>query len=388
MTNFLNGLLKTALAVACVVAVCAGAAAQGIETRAGQAFLVDAETGTVLFAKDADRQVPPAALAKLMTMEVVFHAIKEGRLKLDDAYTVSEHAWRKGGAPSGGATMFAALKSSIPVRDLIQGVIVQGANDACIILAEGMTGSEDNFTKLMNERAAALALAHSTFKNPHGLEAAGQHVSMRDMTTLAIHMRRNYPDLYAYYAQSEFTWNKILQRNRNPLLAMNIGVDGLATGASKEGGMAIVASAQQDGRRLFAALSGLANESDRADEAKRLLEWGFRAFQKKDLYALGEVVGEAKVFGGARSTVPLIAKGPLQILLPTENRDRLIARVVYRGPVVAPVQRGQQIGALKVWIGDQLTQETALYAAEAVDEGTLTSRAMDAVEELLVGWLR
>jgi D-alanyl-D-alanine carboxypeptidase (penicillin-binding protein 5/6) len=323
-----------------------------------------------------------------MTMEVVFDAVRSGRLSPDSEFTVSEHAWRTGGAPSRTSTMFAALNSSIRVEDLIQGVIVQAANDGCIILAEGVAGSEANFVKLMNERAAELGLRRSAFRNSTGLPAEGQAVTARELVTLAAHLWREYPEFYRYYSQADFTWNKIFQRNRNPLLALNIGADGLATGYTEASGYAIAGSAARDGRRVFIAMSGMESDRQRAEEARRLIEWGMRAFDRMEIFAAGEVVGEAKTYGGEKSSVALRAAGPVAIFVPVANRDRLIARLVYEGPVVAPVEEGAPVGALKVWIGDTMSQETPLYAAESVGQGPLHRRAFDAVEELLIGWLR
>ena len=358
------------------------------ETRAEQAFMIDAQTGTILFSKDPDSLFPPASLAKLMTMEIVFNAIKTGRLTLDDEFHVSENAWRTGGAPSGTSTMFAALGSSIRLEDLIQGVIVQSANDGCIIIAEGMAGSEENFAQLMNERAREIGLTKSVFRNATGLPAEGQFVTARELVQLASHIWREYPEFYKYYSQPDFTWNKIFQRNRNPLLRMNIGADGLKTGYTEASGYAIVGSAARDGRRSFVAMSGVESDAQRAEEARRLIEWGMRAFDRIELFAAGETVGEAKTYGGERSGVALRADGPVAIFVPITNRDRMIARIVYDGPVVAPVEEGAPIGALKVWIGDMMSQETPLYAAESVGQGRLHQRALDAVEELLIGWLR
>ncbi len=364
------------------------ARAQLFETKATQAFMIDAETGTVLFSKDADKSIQPGSLAKLMTMEVVFDAVKSGRLSLDDTFVVSENAWRTGGAPSGTSTMFAKIKSTLRLEDLIQGVTVQAANDGCIVIAEGMSGSEENFAQQMSEWARTLGLVNSAFVNATGLPADGQKTTVRDMTLLALHIWRNYPDLYRYYGQVDFTWNKITQRNRNPLLAMDIGADGLAVGSSEQSGFGIVGSASQRGKRVIAAMSGLPSDKERAEEARKLLEWGLRAFDKTELFAQGETVGEAEVFGGVRSTVPLKARGAVDIFLPITNRDKLTAKIVYTGPVAAPVEQGQAIGALRVWIGDTLSQETPLFAAESVAVGTLPQRALDAIKELAVGWLR
>jgi D-alanyl-D-alanine carboxypeptidase (penicillin-binding protein 5/6) len=362
--------------------------AQLFETRAAQAFMIDADTGAILFSKDPDKPIPPASLAKLMTMEVTFDALKSGRYRLDDTFVVSENAWRKGGAPSGTSTMFAALKSTIRLEDLIQGVVVQSANDGCIIIAEGMAGSEENFAALMTKRARSLGLKTSVFKNSTGLPAEGQVVTVRELAQLAAHIWRTYPEYYKYYSQRDFTWNKILQRNRNPLLAMDIGADGMKTGYTKESGFAIVGAIDRNGRRVFAAMSGMASERERAEEARKLLDWGLTAFERSEIFGEGEVVGEAQVYGGEKSGVALKAKGPVAILVPMANRDKIIARILYEGPLAAPVEPGTRVGSLKVWIGDTLSQETPLYTAEAVQLGSLHRRALDAIAELMVGWLR
>jgi D-alanyl-D-alanine carboxypeptidase (penicillin-binding protein 5/6) len=361
---------------------------QLFETRAKQAVMIDAETGTILYSKDADKLIPPASLAKLMTMEVVFHALKVGRLSMSDKFAVSKNAWTKGGAKSGGSTMFAKVNSEIPVEDLIKGVIVQSANDACITLAEGMAGTEENFAVLMTERARQIGLTKSVFKNSNGLPAEGQLVTMRELVTLARYIWQTYPEYYRFYGIREFTWNKISQPNRNPLLAMEIGADGMKTGFTDASGYAIVGSVARDGNRVFAAMSGMASEQERAEEARKLLEWGLRAFEKTQLFAADEIIGEAQVFGGEKSGVALKAKNPISIFIPLTNTDRLVARIVYQGPLTAPVKAGTPVGVLRVWIGDNMSQETPLYAAENVGLGTLQQRALDAVGELMVGWLR
>ena len=361
---------------------------QLFHTRAKQAIMIDAETGTILYSKDADKLIPPASLAKLMTMEVVFHALKSGRYTMEDTFAVSENAWTKGGAKSGGSTMFAKVNSSIRLEDLIQGVIVQSANDACIVIAEGMAGSEENFAAQMTERAREIGLTKSVFKNSNGLPAEGQVVTMREVAFLGRHIWKEYPEYYKYYGQREFTWNKIKQQSRNPLLEMEIGADGMKTGFTEESGYAIVGSVSRDGHRVFVAMSGMAGEQERGEEARKLIEWGLRAFEQTELFAGDEIVGEAQVFGGAKSGVALKAKGPVSIFIPLTNTERLVARIVYKGPLVAPVAEGTPVGMLRIWIGDEMSQETPLYAAETVELGTLPQRALDAVGELLVGWLR
>ncbi len=386
-TSLIPAVLRVLISAALVL-LGGPAPAAAFETKAAQAFMIDAETGTVLFSKDADRPIPPASLAKLMTMEVVFNALKDGRLAPDTTFKVSENAWRKGGAPSRTSTMFAALNSQIKVSDLLQGVIVQQANDGCMVLAEGMAGSEQGFAALMNARARQLGLSRSTFSNATGLPAPGQAVTVRDLAALGLSIWRNYPQFYGLYAQPDFTWNKITQRNRNPLLTMGIGADGMGIGFTEGSGYAIVGSLAQDGRRLFAAMGGLASEKERAEEARRLLEFGLNGFRRTVLFGKDEVVGEAQVYGGSASHVPLKAAGPVELLVPAGNKERLVARIIYQGPLTAPVTPGARVGTLKVWIGEAPTLEVPLFSAEAVAVGSLHRRAIDAVGELLVGWMR
>lgn len=389
MTNGLRAPMAGLLAVVLFMAATLNeAAAQLFETKATQAFMIDAETGTVLFSKDADTNIQPASLAKLMTLELAFNAIKSGRLTREDTFVVSENAWRTGGAPSGTSTMFAAVKSAIRLEDLIRGIAVQSANDGCIVIAEGFAGSEINFALQMTERAREIGLAKSTFVNSTGLPAEGQMTTVRELVQLSHHLWREYPDLYHYLGEKDFTWNKISQRNRNPLLAMEIGADGLAVGASEQNGFGIVGSVSQGGKRVIAAMSGFTSDRERAEEARKLVEWGLRSFEKTEIFAADEVAGEAQVYGGTKSGVALKAKGPIDIFLPITNRDKVTARIIYQGPLSAPVEEGQPVGTLKVWIGDTLSQETPLFAAETVEVGTLQSRALDAVEELAIGWLR
>ncbi len=378
---------RLALALILVMCWAAPAAAQLFETRAKEAILVDSDTGTVLFSKNPDKPVPPASLAKLMTMEVVFNALKNGRLTMDDEFLVSENAWRKGGAVSGGSTMFAELNSSIRLEDLIKGVIVQSANDGCIVIAEGMAGSEENFARVMTARARKIGLEHSVFRNSTGLPDPDQKVTMRDLAKLARYIQHEYPEYYKLYSLRDFTWNKILQRNRNPLLAMDIGADGMKTGYTEESGYAIVGSVKRDGRRLIAAMSGLPDERSRGEEARKLLDWGVRAFEPYEIFKKNEIIGNVRLYGGAQMTVPVTVKDDLEILLPITDRDRMKARVVYTGPVPAPVRAGDKIASLKIWIGDDLSQETPLYAAQSVGIGPIHRRAFDALTELLLGWI-
>lgn len=369
------------------VAALAATATPEFETKATQVFLIEASTGTVLLAKAEDQPIPPASLAKLMTAEVVFDALRKGEITLATEYPVTEHAWRTGGAPSRTSTMFAALKSNVRVEDLIQGVIVQSANDGCIILAEGMAGSEQAFAERMTRRARELGMPTATFANPTGLPDPGNKMSMRELVTLATHLQGSYPEFYKYYAQPEFAWNKITQRNKNPMLTLGMGVDGLGTGFAEGSGYAIVASINRDGKRLFLAMGGLATDKERVEEARRLLEWGISSFESRRVFADGEVIGAASIYGGAQSSVNLVARTPVDIFIPVNNPERLAARIVYRWPLKAPVEAGYQAGSLKVFSGDKELREVPLYTAEAVEQGTLRGRAVDAVLELMLFWL-
>jgi D-alanyl-D-alanine carboxypeptidase (penicillin-binding protein 5/6) len=270
---------------------------------------------------------------------------------------------------------------------MLRGLLVQSGNDAAIALAEGAAGSEAAFADLMNQRATELGMTGSQFRNASGLHDPDQYVTARDLATLAAHIIRTYPDYYKIFSEPEFTWNEIRQRNRNPLLDANIGVDGLKTGFIKESGYGIVLSAKRNDQRLILALGGLQSESEREAEARRVLDWGFRSFVQVTAFEEDEVVAEASVYGGVVGHVPLKAEGPVNVLISRNTKDTLKARVVYEGPVMAPIAEGQRVGALKVWDGDRLIQETPLYAASAIERGPLHSRALDALGELLFGWL-
>lgn len=348
--------------------------------------MIDADSGTVLFERNADELVPPASLSKLMTAEVVFNEIKQGRLKLEDEFQVSTYAWRTGGAPSRTSSMFAPIHSRVTVEDLLRGVIIQSANDACIVLAEGIARSEDKFAAIMTARAREIGLAKATFGNSSGLPHPRQLMTARELALLARHIIFTYPDFYKIYSEREFTYNKIRQFNRNPLLTMNIGVDGLKTGYTKEAGFGLVASAVQNDLRLIVVVNGLKSEKERSDEARRLLDWGFNNFQANILFASGQVITDAKVYGSGY--VPLVAAREVKLMVQRNVRERITARAVYTGPVRPPVWKGQPIGVLKVWRGETMALEVPLQAGEPVEQGSLPKRALDAVSELFYGLFR
>jgi serine-type D-Ala-D-Ala carboxypeptidase (penicillin-binding protein 5/6) len=392
--------VRRGLAVLAVAGLAASAAAapsaiglvgskkDDFQTAAPYAILLDVETGTVLFEKGADVPTPPSSMAKLMTTEVVFNALKAGRIKVDDEFMVSEDAWRRGGAPSHTSSMFAPIHSRVRVEDLLRGAIVMSGNDASIALAEGIAGNEHAFVAMMNERARELRLTKSYFTNATGLPDPAQKVTVRELARLARHIIRTYPDFYGIYGEHEFTWNKIRQQNRNPLLTMSLGADGMKTGFTVEGGYGLVGSTVQNGTRLIVVVNGLKTAKERADEAKKIIEFGYRGFESKPLFEAGQIVGYAKLFGGASGSVGLKGEGPISVLMPKNATERVMAKIVYSGPIPAPVKQGQPIGNLNVYRGDRLVAEVSLFAAENVERGNLPRRAFDAASELMIGLFR
>jgi serine-type D-Ala-D-Ala carboxypeptidase (penicillin-binding protein 5/6) len=354
----------------------------GFQTLAPHAILVDGESGTVLFEKAADEPTAPASMAKTMTVEIVFREIAKGRINLDTEFTISEGAWRRGGGGSGGSSMFAQVNSSIKLSDLLRGIIVQSGNDASIAVAEGIAGTEENFARMMTERARELGMTRSTFRNATGYGHPEQKTTVRDLAKLAAHIIQTYPELYKIFGEREFTWNKIRQQNRNPLLTMEIGADGLKTGNIDEAGFGLIGSAVQNGQRLIVVVNGLKTARDRAAEARKLLDWGFRAFEARQLFAENEPVGEAQVFGGTTRSLPLVSPKPIRVLMPRGSNDRLSAKIVYTGPLKAPVQKGMQVGRLQVNRGDMQALELPLYAGADVAEGSMSQKALDGLLEV------
>jgi D-alanyl-D-alanine carboxypeptidase (penicillin-binding protein 5/6) len=364
------------------------AAAAAPQTAAPHALLIEAETGSVLFEKGADDLVAPASLAKLMTVDVVFDLLKTGKIKLEDEYVISENAWRKGGAMSHSSTMYAALHSRVKVEDLLKGIVIQSANDGCIALAEGIAGNEAAFVQMMNERARTLGLTKSIFTNVDGLPDPKMRVTARELGEIARHIVLTYPEYYKWFGEREFTWNKIRQMNRNPLLAMVNGADGLKTGFTNEAGYNLVGSAVQNDVRLIVVLTGMKSAKERADEGRKLLEWGFRNFEPRLLFAARQPIAEAKVYGGAQGRVPVATDKLIRIMVPKGTNERIQAKFVYSGPVLAPVQAGQQIGHVEVWRGDAKVLETPVKALEGVEVGSVSQRAFDAAAELVVRLFR
>lgn len=381
-------LLVSAWLLPLLFVVSSGAVAQNFETRAEQAFLMDAETGAVLFSKNADDLMVPASMAKIMTVEVIAEEIRRGRIDADTEFVISEDAWRRGGAPSRGSTMFAELGSSIALWDLLRGIIVHSGNDASIAAAETIAGSEGAFGRMMTQRARELGLTQSFFTNSTGYHDPDQVTTARELALLTRHFIETSPEIYALYGEEEFVWNDIRQRNRNPLLTMGIGADGVKTGFVSESGYGLVGSAVQLDQRLIVVVNGLENARDRALAARRLLEWGFRAFEPRTLFEAGDEVGGARVYGGELNYVPLVSSRDVRVLVPRGTDERLSARIVYRGPLSVPVRVGDEVAVLRVMRGDTLALEMPLQAARDIGEGTLTQRALDAIWELGSGAVR
>jgi D-alanyl-D-alanine carboxypeptidase (penicillin-binding protein 5/6) len=360
----------------------------GYDADAPTAILIEASSGSVLFEKNADELRAPSSMMKLMTAEYVFHALQQGDIKLTDEFKVSENAWRKGGAPAGGSTMFAEIHSRVSVENLLRGALIQSGNDSCMVLAEALAGGESAFAEKLTQRARGLGLTRSTFANSNGLPDPGNKMTVRELAKLARHVIQTYPEFYKIFGEREFTWNKIRQQNRNPLLTMLEGADGLKTGFTKEGGYGMVGSAVQNGMRLIVVVNGLEDADDRAQEAKKILEWGFRNFETRTLFKAQDTVGYAKVFGGESRSVKLTSAEPVRVMVQKNGNDKLIARIVYSGPVRAPVEPGQPVGVVRVWRGPNLAVEVPLQAAEAVPTGSTMRRAFDGASELVIGLFR
>lgn len=356
-------------------------------TKAKYAILMDYQSGTVLFQKNADEPMEPASMAKLMTIAVVFDQLKKGRISLDDEFFISERAWREGGAASGGSTMFAKVHSKVPVSDLIRSVIIQSGNDASIALAEGIAGTEETFARMMNEEAERIGLKNSHFTNATGLPDPKMHTTARDLAILARYIIKTFPEYYPIFSEESFTWNKIKQNNRNTLLKDDIGVDGLKTGHTKEAGYGMVVSTTEGGRRLIAVVHGLHSMAERAEEARKLVTWGTRSFELVKAYKADEVVGYADVYGGEEASVGLVGKGAIELYLPKGSTRCLSAKISYKGPLRPPVEKGARIAQFDVMCDGQLIQSAPLYAADSVGKGGLVRQASDALKELALGWL-
>ena len=367
----------------------AASAAEALDINAPFAILMDSATGAVLYEKAADTQTPPASMLKLMTLDIVFSALKDGRIKFEDEFPVSPYAYKKGGERSGATTMFMPVNSSARVADLVSGIAVASANDACIVVAEGISGSEPAFAKLMSQTAFDLGITKAHFTNATGLPDPDQSMSVRDLALVAQHIITQFPEYYTYFAQRNFSINNKLLLNKNSLLSQNIGVDGLKTGASSDGGNGIVASALNDGRRLIVVLNGETSEADRSADARKLFEHGSKAYKEATVFDAGEVISEARVWGGSQYFVPLVSQGPAHIIVPRGSAEgsRLKATVVYQGPLRAPVKKGDAVGYLRVESVEGIVSKVPVFAGADVPRSGVLARGLDSILVLSLGWL-
>ncbi|MEW6256030.1 MAG: D-alanyl-D-alanine carboxypeptidase family protein [Pseudomonadota bacterium] len=372
------GILSAVLAAAVSFLSMPLAVAQStFQTGAPSAILVDFATGAILFEKDSEKAFSPGGIVKVMTALVVFDEIRLGKITPDSTFIVSENAWRRGGGPSGGAAMFVPVKNPTRVSDLVIGMLTVGGNDAAITLAEGVSGTESAFALKMNEVGQHLGLTGSDFRNATGFADPAQKSTARDMAQISRYIIRTFPDFYPMFSVPDIEWSKVKQRNRNPLLNAGVGADGLQVAWIKDGGYHLVGSALQNNQRLIVVVMGAKSEKERIDEAKRLLEWGFHSFEHRQLFAADSEVGRAGVFGGAQSSVGLMAAGPVTLLMPRNSQDKLVAKVTYAGPLKAPVAKGTQVAQLEISRGPLKVMEVPLVTMEEVPVGTLWQRALD-----------
>ena len=353
--------------------------AHALETAARQAILIDADTRTVLMEKNSQEKMPTSSMSKVLTAYMVFEALKDGRLKMDQVLPVSERAWRMQGSK-----MFVPLGAQVKVEDLLQGVIVQSGNDATIVLAEGVSGSEDAFAEAMNKKAVQLGMAHSHFTNASGWPDENHYSTAYDLAIMAYSLIRDFPEYYHFYSQKEYTYNGIKQGNRNPLLYRKIGADGVKTGHTDGAGYGLIGSAVQDGRRLILVVNGLESMQDRADEAAALLSWGFANFKHIDLFKANDVIENASVWMGMKPSVPVIVKENVKGIYKIDEKDKLKITAVINEPVQAPVKKDTQVGMLKIKMGDFPERTVPLYAAEDVAEMGWMQRIVERAK-LMVG---
>lgn len=366
-----------------ILASAAPAAAPPFETEAPVAYMKDLSSGAVLYAKDADRRMPPASMAKMMTVYVAFDLIKKGELKLDQMVTVRPETWKQWHGPAAGSTMFLSPGEQVSVQNLLHGIVTLSGNDACVVLAEGIAGTEPAFVALMNQRAKELGLDNSHFGTSNGWPDNGvTYVTAHDLAELAARTIQDFPDLYkAFYSQTSFTWGKtmgsgadITQQNRDPLLGRVQGADGLKTGHTEEAGYGFTGSAEQNGRRLVMVVAGLTSSNQRVSQSVAFMEWGFRAWKAVPLVAKGKKVQDAEVQLGDARTIGLVAPRDLAVTLPAGVAGNMKVSVVYNGPIKAPIKAGQHIADLVVQTGDTPPQLMPLVAENAVDEAGFFAR--------------
>lgn len=340
-----------------------------LETAAREAIVVDYNTGAVLLEKNADEQMPPSSMSKLMTAYVVFMKLKDGSLKLSDELQVSQKAWALQGSK-----MFVAIDSRVKVEDLLRGMIIQSGNDACVVLAEGISGSEEAFAELMNKTAKEIGMRNSNFVNATGWPDQNHYMTARDLATLAAHLVHDFPEYMHYYKEKDFKYNNIKQGNRNPLLYGYPGGDGLKTGHTDIAGYGLVGTAERDGRRLIAVFNGVNSMQARADEARKLLDWGYREFRNIELFKPEQIVGSADIWMGLQPKVDLQIKQHVLFTVPSGMQKNMNSSIVYMSPLKAPIAKGTQVAVLRLEMGAAQPMDIPLYAAEDVARKGFFSR--------------
>lgn len=358
---------KYLLASICVCLI--ATKALGFETNAKYAYLVDADTGYVMVDKQSEVAMAPASMSKLMTAYMIFDALKSGKITLEDEFLVSENAWRKGGVKSGSSTMFLEPGKLVKVKDLLRGIIVQSGNDACIVAAEGLAGSEDVFATLMSQKAKEIGLEHSTFANATGLPHPEHLMSSKDLALLAKEIIQKFPEYYSIYSEREFKYNGIKQGNRNPLLYTMDGADGLKTGHTEASGYGLTGSVKtKDGRRLIMVLNGLKSMKDRSTESQKVMGYGIAGFENVTVFHKGDVVEKIPVWYGTSEVVSAIVDTPAIMTIKRGQKAGVMTKIVYDTPVVAPVKKGQKLGTLVITTSDNQTRYMDLVAQENIDK--------------------
>lgn len=375
--------LGLALLTSCIMSW--GMDVSAMETKARNAILIDFTTGQQLYAKDHKRMVPPASMSKLMTVYMIFDKLKDGSLSLDDTFTVSENAWRKGGAATGGSTMFLKIGQKVRVEDLLKGILIQSGNDACIVAAENISGSEEDFAAQMNIKAKQMGLGNSSFVNSTGLPDPEHRMSVEDLAKLSKAIIEEFPEFYHLFSEKNFTYNGIKQGNRNPLLYSMPNADGLKTGHTEEAGFSLVASAKKGDRRLIEVMTGMKSNKERSEEAEKLMSWGFREFQNYKIYEAGQKIVEVPVWFGKSKSVNLVVNEDVIKTLPRNKRDEIKLVAVYKKPLPAPIQKGEELGQLKIEIPGMETVKIPLYAADNVEKQGFFGRISTNLKYLIFG---
>jgi len=351
-----------------------------IETTAKEAIVIDYDTGNVLLAKNADNRIGPASMTKMMTVYLLFERLKDGRLSLEDTFPVSEKAWRMGGSK-----MYVEVGKRVKVEDLIRGIVVQSGNDASIVVAEALGGTEEAFATEMTKKAIALGMTSTSFRNASGWPDPDHYSTVRDLATLAMATIRDFPDYYHYYAEKNFTFGKIKQGNRNPLLYKSVGADGLKTGHTEESGYGMAASALRDGRRVLVVAHGMSSMKERSAQTERLIEWAYREWGQYALFQSGETVADIPVWLGQKETVPVFIKDDLTVSVPRRSRKQMAVKVVHQEAVPAPLEKGDEVAKLVVSAPGMEDVSVPLFAGAAVAEKGFLGRVGAAVSELVWG---